>query len=181
MRERERVGEVLLLKSDRPSPPPHPSPSIPPSPPPSLHISSLAGDTCSHFLRWDPANHVVSRAAGRSPGHREHPGAARAGREREGGRKRKDGGKKGRGRARPLSNKKGEDGEEEEPGRQRAGVRQGDPVPHPDLPVAADQVGVRAEQVSEQQNSDFFISFLHSFIIHFEKGEEMGEDNCVRD
>lgn len=78
--------------------------------------------------------------------------------------------------ARELRNKKkrGEDGEEEEPGRQRAGVRQGDPVPHPDLPVAADQVGVRAEQVSEQQHGDFFISFLHSFIIYFEKGEEMG-------
>lgn len=85
--------------------------------------------------------------------------------------------------ARELRNKKkkGKDGEEEEPGRQRAGVRQGDPVPHPDLPVAADQVGVRAEQVSEQQHGDFFISFLHSFIIYFEKGEEMGEDNCARD
>lgn len=82
---------------------------------------------------------------------------------RERGRKEEEGRWKGRKRTRASSGikKKGEDGEEEEPGRQRAGVRQGDPVPHPDLPVAADQVGVRAEQVSEQQHGDFFISFLH--------------------
>ena len=35
-----------------------------------------------------------------------------------------------------------QDGEEEEPGRQRARVREGNTVPHPDLPMEADQVGV---------------------------------------
>lgn len=82
--------------------------------------------------------------------------------------------------ARASTDKNREDGEEEEPGRQRAGVRQGDPVPYPDLPVAADQVGVRAEQVSERKGRRCFIvsPFCHLF---FKMWSEMGEDNCIRD
>lgn len=38
----------------------------------------------------------------------------------------------------------GQDGEEEKPGRERAGVRERNPVPYPDLPVAADQVWRRS-------------------------------------
>lgn len=76
--------------------------------------------------------------------------------------------------ARASTDKNREDGEEEEPGRQRAGVRQGDPVPHPDLPVAADQVGVRAEQVSERKARGCFVVFLFSpphYLFIFEYGE----------
>lgn len=45
-----------------------------------------------------------------------------------------------RSQPRSRSRRSGQDGEEEEPGRERAGVRERNPVPHPDLPVEADQV-----------------------------------------
>lgn len=64
-------------------------------------------------------------------------------------------------------------------------MRQGDPVPHPDLPVATDQVGVRAEQVSERKARLLFIVFRLLFMclfIHFGKmGSETGKDNFARD
>lgn len=41
----------------------------------------------------------------------------------------------------PAAPVRGQHGEEEEPGRKRAGMREGSPVPHPDLPLEADQVG----------------------------------------
>lgn len=103
-----------------------PSPSTPTpcslSPSPSHFPSlSITANTCSHFTQ-DGANHVVSGARW-SPAHSQ-PRSPRS----------------HRSRPRSRSRRSGQDGEEEKPGRERAGVRERNPVPHPDLPVEADQV-----------------------------------------
>lgn len=96
-----------------------PSPSTPTPLSLSLisHLSlSITANTCSHFTQ-DEANHVVSGARW-SPAHSQQLQPP----------------------PRSRSRRSGQDGEEEKPGRERAGVRERNPVPHPDLPVEADQV-----------------------------------------
>lgn len=138
-----RRREKVLLKSEQPSPLTHPHPS---SSSCCSYLSVLApsGRHLQPFLRRDEANHVVKPRSkrSRSPGQSQQPRPGGAG--GAAGTGAGAGGGAGGGRASFSTEikKKGKNGEEEEPGRERAGVREGDPVPHPDLPVEADQVGV---------------------------------------